>query len=121
MRVYRFLDEKYALKSIEERRLRISRIMELNDPFEFLGAHLADRDLRRGMQAMKKELSKNRGLICFSQRWRNPLLWSHYANRHRGICLGFEVPKGLLGRVEYVKDRISEYPEIDEALVSGFS
>lgn len=91
--------------------------MELNDPFEFLGAHLQDRDLRTAMRKMKWALSKNRGLIRFSGRWRNPLLWSHYADRHRGVCLSFDVPDHFLGRVEYARDRISDFPIIDEALV----
>jgi len=27
--------------------------------------------------------------------------WSHYADRHRGVCLGFEVPDELLAAVRY--------------------
>lgn len=35
----------------------------------------------------------------------NPLLWSHYADKHRGICLGFKVDERILRRVTYVRDR----------------
>ena len=33
--LYRFLAAEWALKSLRERRLRASRIAELNDPFEW--------------------------------------------------------------------------------------
>ena len=46
MRVFHFRSVKYGLKSLEERRLKISRIHELNDPFEILGANLSNRDFR---------------------------------------------------------------------------
>jgi hypothetical protein len=26
-----------------------------------------------------------------SRDWRHPLLWGHYADKHKGICLGFDV------------------------------
>ncbi len=52
------------------------------------------------------------------------MLWSHYASKHRGICLGFDVADGLLQGVQYTKDRLSvQYAEkrpevkLDEAFV----
>jgi hypothetical protein len=30
-------------------------------------------------------------IICFSERNDNILLWSHYANNHRGVCLEFDI------------------------------
>ncbi|CUS37678.1 DUF2971 domain-containing protein [Candidatus Nitrospira nitrificans] len=45
------------------------------------------------------------GVLCFSRTWRNPVLWSHYADKHRGICLGFDVPDHLLKSVTYLKTR----------------
>lgn len=29
------------------------------------------------------------GILCLSSEWDNILLWSHYANHHKGICIGF--------------------------------
>ena len=46
------------------------------------------------------------GILCFSKGWSNPVLWSHYADGHRGICLGFDVPaEGLLRPIRYVSER----------------
>jgi hypothetical protein len=91
MRLYRFLSAHWGLAALSERRLKIALIQDLNDPFELLGLNLRDKKLRHAMQEVKKSLSKNTGLLCFSKRWSNPVLWSHYANAHRGICLGFDV------------------------------
>ena len=32
-----------------------------------------------------------RGITCFSRKRDNILMWSHYANNHQGVCLGFDV------------------------------
>ena len=38
MRLYHFVDAKYGILNIKNRQLKIARMEELNDPFEFLGA-----------------------------------------------------------------------------------
>ena len=55
--------------------------------------------------ARTEENEREYGLICFSENWTNPLLWSHYADKHRGICLGFDVNIRRLRKVTYVKER----------------
>jgi len=44
-------------------------------------------------------------MLCFSLDWQNPLLWSHYADRHRGLALGFDVNEEKLKPVSYVETR----------------
>jgi Protein of unknown function (DUF2971) len=106
MRVYHFRCETYGLKSIRERRLKISTIDELNDPFEALIFKLPNKSLRRQFEAKKSKFASKHGLLCFSKVWSNALMWSHYADRHRGICLGFDVPKNGLIHVEYNAHRM---------------
>lgn len=86
--------------------MKIARIMELNDPFEFLVANIQNREFRRAMNETKRTLSKSKGLICFSKTWKDPVQWSHYSDHHRGICLGFEIPVKNLAKVDYVSERI---------------
>jgi hypothetical protein len=114
MRVYHFLNEQFGLNDLKERHLKIARIMELNDPFEFLGADLTSVDYRRVLQETKSELSKSNGLLCFSRNWTNPLLWGHYADKHKGVCLGFDVPDDNLKEVEYVSERFPIPAVIDD-------
>lgn len=116
MRVYHFLNEQFGLKDLKERRLKVARIMELNDPFEFLGVDLTNKDFRSVLRKTKSELSKTNGLLCFSKNWKNPLLWGHYADKHKGICLGFDVPNAHLSEIKYIRDR----PPIPEVIDEPF-
>lgn len=102
-RVYYLTAAQYALSNIALRRIKIARFEDLNDPFELLGAHLGQRQFRPALRAMRKDINSRRGLVCFSRAWRNPLLWGHYADKHTGICLGFDVPKQDLASVIYAK------------------
>lgn len=101
LRLYKFLNEKYALQAIKDARIKISRISELNDPFEFLTLALEDKDSRQALRRTKRDISETTGLICMSKKWSNPLLWSHYSDRHRGICLGFDVSYKFFEPVHY--------------------
>lgn len=105
MLVYHFVDAKYGLDNVRQRRLKIATINELNDPFELMSPILPNPELRRDFANTKAEIAKRHGLLCFSKHWSNPVQWSHYANRHRGICLGFEIADNLLMPVHYTPKR----------------
>lgn len=106
MRVYYFTKKEHGLENIKLSRLKISTFNKLNDPFELLGVELSDRNVRKAMQFEKNQFSSSHGLICFSEDWQNPVQWAHYADNHRGICLGFDVDDKLLKKVFYVKNRL---------------
>jgi len=80
--------------------------MELNDPFEFLSLEMSDKELRRDVNQAKVEYSKMIGLLCFSKIWSNPVQWSHYADGHKGVCLGFDIPDNILKNVTYTSKRL---------------
>ena len=106
MRVYRFLSEKYAELAIKEKRLKVSIINDLNDPFEFqAGFYNPTRTLKKQFKDYKDKVSKTYGILSFSKDWRNPILWSHYADSHKGIALGFELPSYKAIEVKYLKER----------------
>ncbi len=106
MRVYHFLSAEHALDDIKQRRIKISEIDKLNDPFELWCAAQDDKQLRVALRSWKHRMAGLYGMLCFCPGWSNPVLWSHYADKHRGICLGFDVSqKGLLKEVRYVKQR----------------
>ncbi|WP_029557433.1 DUF2971 domain-containing protein [Xanthobacter sp. 91] len=109
MRLYHFLNTEYGLLNIRNRRLKIARINELNDPFEFLGAATKHPAVRRRYQALKDGLNDHMGLVCFSANWNNPVQWGHYADRHRGLCLGFDV-HAQAHKVSYVEERLLARP-----------
>jgi hypothetical protein len=92
MRVYKFLNKQFGLKGLYERRLKQSRIHELNDPFELAPYDLRDPATRHAFVAVRESLGRENGLICFSASWQDPVIWAHYADKHQGICLSFEIP-----------------------------
>lgn len=106
MRLYHLISTEHALSNIALKRMKIARLGELNDPFELLSASMGDKNLRRALRSWKERMQEDIGLLCFSQAWKNPVLWSHYASKHRGICLGFDVKDELVNEVEYISERI---------------
>ena len=105
MRVYHFLSCEFGLKDIRERRLKIASFESVNDPFELLPI-CADADERRRFKAARVDMSKAIGLLCFSKDWSNPVQWSHYAEGHKGLCLGLDIPDDALTEVRYRRRRL---------------
>lgn len=114
MNVYHFLSAKWGLEAISKRRLKISRMNSLNDPFEFISLNCREKEFLNTLKTTIKDLDLNFGLICFSANNSNPVKWSHYADRHKGICLGFDVPIETLDKVDYINERIEHAGNIDE-------
>ncbi|PMY71015.1 MULTISPECIES: DUF2971 domain-containing protein [Pseudomonas] len=118
MRVYHFCDEVYGLQNIEKSRLKVATIMDLNDPFEMVCYSSPDKDVRKKLNDFKRVIASKFGLLCFSQSFRSPVQWAHYANKHKGLCLAFDVPKHNMHFVEYKFGRIgfdvAQYADLDK-------
>lgn len=92
--LYRYLDAAAALKTIESRLFKISRLQDLNDPFEW---HLGftgiipegESEVNAWLESIRARQNKSYGILCFSDTPKEPVLWSHYADKHRGVV--FEV------------------------------
>ena len=93
MRAYKFLDARFGLKSLYERRLKQSRINELNDPFELTPFDLTDPVIRHTFLRTRDVIGVDKGILCFSAAWFDPVIWAHYSDKHTGLCLGFEIPE----------------------------
>jgi hypothetical protein len=104
-RAYHFVSLSHGLDDLRQRHLKIAQLDDLNDPFELWAIAQPDRRLRQAFRATKQEMAQKFGLLCFSLDWHNPLLWSHYADRHRGLALGFDVDEQILKPVSYTKNR----------------
>jgi hypothetical protein len=116
MRLYRFLKAHYGLMSLRDRRLRIGRIEELNDDFEFIGLALGEKEDRIALRGMRRHMDCKSGVLCMSKAWDSPLMWAHYADSHKGMVLGFDVPPKAFYKVDYVADR----PKLADLGLSGF-
>jgi hypothetical protein len=105
--LYRFLSARWALKTLEERRFRVSRITELNDPFEWRIGVVGDSSNhieigRKTFDEFVTRFNEKIGIISLSAIAHEPVLWSHYADSHQGIALEVDYEReGGLESVSY--------------------
>lgn len=134
---YKYVDFDTGLyKIIKEKSLKFTNPTDFNDPFdcnENLLTHDNNEELinnifnhsyqntpraarRKVIRQVKDQGSyseilkrerENFRLSCFSEKDNEVLMWSHYANKHHGICIGFDFPhkyenKFILCHVKYL-------------------
>jgi hypothetical protein len=88
---------QYGLSNLQTRRLKLSTIDDLNDPFDLCSLDITDPAIESALNAYIENFKRTTGLLCFSRNWDNLLLWSHYGASHTGLCLGFDIPDGPSG------------------------
>jgi hypothetical protein len=122
MIVYYFTSAKYGLENLKLKRLKISEFSNVNDPFELLGIEMRDKEVREAVNFEKSMIAKKYGLLCFSEDKYNPVQWAHYADNHKGVCLGFDIPESKLWKVKYVSERLSrdtlDLPDCNEKMLT---
>lgn len=107
MRLYYLTDAETAATILKERRLRMSQFSMANDPFELWRIDTRIRDTHEYAQLIYDHFDNNIGFICFGAAWKSPVMWAHYANRHKGVGLGFDVMDKLVSKIDYT-DRMLE-------------
>jgi hypothetical protein len=104
---YHFLSSSNAIHDLERKMIRVTRLDDLNDPFELSPwVRYRDSKVRKRFHDVRKAISKKDGLLCFSGSWREPLLWGHYADKHKGIAIGFEISNYKILKVNYETERV---------------
>ena len=96
-RVYKFTSADHGISNLENRRVKLSTIDELNDPFDLCSVDTTDPLLRSLVDANVQNFRGKLGILCFSRNWDNLLMWSHYGDKHAGLCMGFDIPDGPPG------------------------
>ena len=105
---------KYTLDSLIKKQLYFSSPAELNDPHdcqvdieqsirsalgEATGKQRANLELLLRQKDTLASLRSNldcSGVCSFSNKLLNPVMWSHYADGHRGIGLYYKIPEDFL-------------------------
>src|SRR5258705_1810131 len=112
IRLYHFTTAEHAMSNIKLGRVKVARFADSNDPFELLALNFrAERERKIG-RSFKAEVNDRTGFISFSRNWTEPLMWSHYSDRHKGICLGFTLPRKDIVDIQYNDSRLRR--ELDE-------
>lgn len=109
--VFKFGKLQYVKQTLENCTLKFSSLESYNDPFESSFRYLYHYNSHVARDNMFADLFKNKGKMtnkhpeqirqivdlelekkmvsCFSTSPSEPLMWSHYSDDHRGICLCF--------------------------------
>lgn len=107
MIVYRYLSEQHALDALQKRRWKIGRILELNDPLDcrpVIYQNGKPLDPNAPLPEALRKAYESLGIICYSKTVEDPVIWTHYGDRHGGIALGFEYTSFPPHPVNYPKD-----------------
>lgn len=116
--IYKYMSIKNLEKLILNSSLHFSKVSAFNDPFEFKAYVVCDTsketikrylieeckfsnrrakrvsiDIKEMKEYVNSEISRLLGelsVCCFSKNSSNILMWSHYANKHEGVCVKFD-------------------------------
>lgn len=122
----------YSLCGLAEGEFYYSSVDKFNDPFELrlhpdacsdsfaenfrenegLSTSLSTQECRDIFRDMWNELKGNIGVVCLSRKNDSRLMWGHYADKHKGMCLEFEI---VSSAVYYPV----EYSDIPPMVMSG--
>ncbi|MBY5945608.1 DUF2971 domain-containing protein [Photobacterium rosenbergii] len=104
MKLYKYMSEAAGLAFLKEPALRLTPGHCLNDPFEckvteksksalrqLLGEHSSTNAAQDVFMANFENFLNSHGIISLSDNHEELLMWSHYADEHRGIVIEFEV------------------------------
>jgi len=146
---------KFLIDALVNGTIYCARPIRLNDPFDCqVDIKKAVKNAVSLLSGKKKQnlvkLLKPKGLfdriqksietvgVCsFSMALEEPLLWSHYANGHKGLCLGYEIPfqsffepsktiEGAIIPIDYGENPLTEWlienaPAKDRIDINEFS
>ena len=122
IRLYYYTGKQWGLKSLWEKRLKIARYQELNDPFELAPFDLSKKASRTLWdRQVERILANGHGLICFSEDWRSLQMWSHYGEKHTGLCLGFDVDGEFAAPMTYIDQLLPDPTDQGRELRSATS
>lgn len=48
-------------------------------------------------------LQYDKGILSLARRYDCPLMWSHYGDQHKGVCIGYSVPADAVSQVHQVR------------------
>ncbi|VAW88449.1 hypothetical protein MNBD_GAMMA18-1762 [hydrothermal vent metagenome] len=96
---YRKFDKR-SIELLVNRQLWFAKPASLNDPFEgksscsevleAVWSHYPfPEEERKQYKTIIETQLQNSGICSFSKTRKNQLMWSHYADEHKGICIGF--------------------------------
>lgn len=114
MRLYRYQPiNKFTIENLVREKNWASKTKHFNDPFEFnlrsrvsldengRIVYLSDEEERQ--RNFIKQTIQNFGIVSYSSNEHNTLLWAHYSENHKGICLAFDINNSDVTNIHKIK------------------
>ena len=67
---------------------------KMNDPMEGYFEYNPGETIQNNLDDLRNEKNKY-GICCFSKKYDQVLMWSHYTDNHQGICIEIEIDEEL--------------------------
>lgn len=118
-------ERRQRIRAMQSGLIWLSKRSILNDPLEFLRVlHFSADSIEK--REYVTNVINNRVVFCLAQENDNKLMWSHYANAHKGYCVEYEVQNDYwVFPVEYTdsfpnyKDLLKQVYQAYDPLVNG--
>lgn len=109
--------------AMEDLRKRPGQPSSVIAEYESLPWEELRRKVRDGMATAVRELTRQiaerNGVACFTTKNDNLLMWAHYADAHRGICLAYRAKyEPFVGKLHYV-NYVREVPHVSYAMCNN--
>ena len=105
--LYKYVSLNRVVDILDNHRLYLSDGTNFNDPFEITITDKIGKTTRH---------IKGLHILSLTNSYRNKLIWSHYTNSHKGVCLTVQVPNHLVYPICYSTKRVYEDSDIDKLI-----
>lgn len=107
----------YTKSCIESQKVYFNDWEKLNDPMEGFYMYIPSEHIENIEEILHKSKTKYK-IFCCSKEYSSILLWSHYADSHKGICVEVEMDEDLCRvndifklNIVYRKNLVDVYPK----------
>lgn len=108
--LYKYVSLNRVVDILDQHRLYLSDGKNFNDPFEITVADKKNHKFRH---------IEGLHILSLTNSFRNKLIWSHYTDSHKGVCITVKVPNNLVYPICYSTKRIYEDSDIDDIISSS--
>ena len=108
--LYKYVSLDRVPEILDNHRLYLSDGKNFNDPFEITVTDKKNHKIRH---------IEGLHILSLTNSFRNKLIWSHYTDSHKGVCLTVKVPNNLVYPICYSTKRIYEDSDIDNIISSS--
>ena len=108
--LYKYVSLNRVADILDNHRLYLSDGTNFNDPFEITVTDKKKHSIRH---------IEGLHILSLTNSYRNKLIWSHYTDSHKGVCLTVKVPNHLVYPICYSTKRVYEDSDINNIIFSS--